>query len=65
MFEGSRRAPVLGTAAPVVLVHQAIPQVASEQQTENKSAANVVYKIYGEMNRDTNFEYTSSSEVEF
>ena len=52
------------TAAPVVLVHQAIPQVAPEQQTENESAANFDYKVYEEMNIDTSSENTSSSEFE-
>ena len=56
---------LLGTAAPVVLVYQAIPQVAPDQQTENISAASFVYKIYEEMNINTSFEYTSSSEFEF
>ena len=34
---------LLGSAASVVQVHQAIPQVAPEQQIENKSAANFVF----------------------
>ena len=55
----------MGTAAPVVLVHQAIPQVAPEQQTEKKSAANFVYKVHEEMIIDTSSEYTSSSEFKF
>ena len=48
-----KKGTLLGTAAPVVLVHQAIPQIAPEQQTENKSAANFVYNVYEEMNIDT------------
>ena len=44
----------LGTSAPVVLIHKANPQIALEQQTENKSAANFVDNVYEQMNIDTN-----------
>ena len=60
-----KESTLLGTALPVVLVLQANPQVAPEQQTENKSAATFDYKICEEMNIDTSSEYTSSSVFEF
>ena len=34
---------LLGTAAPVVLVHKAIPQVALEHQTETKKLLQIVF----------------------
>ena len=39
---------LLGTAAPVILVHKAIPQVAPDQQTENEDAANLFIKFMKE-----------------
>ena len=48
----------------MVLIHKAIPQVATKQQTEDQSAAHFVYKFYEQMNRDTKSEYSSSSEIE-
>ena len=56
---------LLGNAVPVMLVHKAIPQVASEQQTENQSTANFVCKVDGPMKLDTASDYSSSSEFEF
>ena len=54
---------LLGTTAPVVLVHQASPQVTPEQQPGNKSAP-IFFKVYEEINIDTSSEYTSSFEFE-
>ena len=56
---------LLGTAAPVILVHQAIPQIPPEQQTENKLPATFVFKVCEEMNISTSSEYSSLSEFEF
>ena len=44
---------------------QGNPEVASEQQSENKSVAKFVSKVFEEMNIDTSSEYNSSSEFEF
>ena len=55
---------LLGNASPVLLVHEAIPQFAHEQNSEIKTV-DFVGKIYDEINLDTNSKYTSSSEFAF
>ena len=61
-----KKGTLLGTAVPVTMVHKAIPQIVSGQETETQqSDANFVYKVYDQMNLDTSSEYSSSSEFDF
>ena len=56
----AKKGTLLGTAVPVTMVHKAIPQVMSEQETiPQQSSANCVYKIYEQMIFDSSSEYSS------
>ena len=61
----------LGTVVPVSLVYQAVPQhldatAKTDHETEaDNGRANIVYKVYSEMNLSTASELISSSEFEF
>ena len=43
--QSTKEGTLLGTAASVILVHPAIPQVAPEQQTDKELAANLFTKF--------------------
>ena len=60
-----KKETLLRTAVHVTMVHKAISQTVPEQLTAYQPTANFVCKVFEQMNFDSSFEYSSSSEFEF